>query len=47
MKIDKKTKEEMEKEWLVFAKEQEKAFEELLIEKGIKKQEAITTDTNI
>jgi hypothetical protein len=37
----KKTKEEMEKDWQGFKKEQEKAFDELLIEKGIKKQETI------
>lgn len=41
MNIDKKTKEELEKEWQEFTKEQEKAFAELLIEKGIKKQETI------
>jgi len=34
MNIDKKTKEELEKEWQEFTKEQEKAFAELLIEKG-------------
>ena len=37
----KKTKEELEKEWQEFTKEQEKALDELLIEKGIKKQETI------
>ena len=41
-----KTKENLEKEWQEFTKEQEKAFAELLIEKGIKKQESIITNTN-
>lgn len=31
MNIDKKSKEELEKEWQGFTKEQEKAFAELLI----------------
>lgn len=37
----KKTKEEMEKDWQGFKKEQEKAFAELLISKGIKPQNSI------
>ena len=42
----KKTKEELEREWQEFAKEQVVEFDKLLIEKGIKKQETIITDTN-
>ena len=42
----KKSKEALEKEWQEFTKEQEKAFDELHIGKGIKKQESIITDTN-
>ena len=42
----KKSKEELEKEWQEFAKEQVSEFDKLLIEKGIKKQESIITDTN-
>ena len=37
----KKTKEELEREWQEFEKEQEKAFAELLISKGIKPQNPI------
>jgi hypothetical protein len=46
MNIDEKSKEELEKEWQEFTKEQKKAFADLLIEKGIEKQETIITDTN-
>jgi len=46
MNIDKKSKEEIEREWQEFAKEQVAEFDMLLIEKGIKKQETIITDTN-
>jgi len=42
----KKSKEELEKEWQEFTKEQVAEFDKLLIEKGIKKQETIITDTN-
>ena len=41
MNIDKKSKEELEKEWQEFKKEQEKALAELLISKGIKPQNSI------
>lgn len=41
MNIDKKSKEELEKEWQEFTKEQEAEFDRLLIGKGIKKQETI------
>ena len=41
MNIDKKSKEELEKEWQEFTKEQEKAVAELFIEKDIKKQKTI------
>ena len=44
--LKKKSKEQSDREWQYFAKEQEKAFAELLIEKGIKKQETIITDIN-
>jgi len=37
----KKTKEQIEREWQEFTKEQEKTFDELHIGKGIKKQETI------
>ena len=42
----KKTKEQIEREWQEFMKEQVAEFDKLLIEKGIKKQESIITDTN-
>ena len=42
----KKTKEQIEREWQEFTKEQVAEFDKLLIEKGIKKQESIITDTN-
>ncbi len=38
----KKSKEELDREWQEFTKEQEKAFDELLIEKGIKTREKTT-----
>lgn len=41
MNIDKKSKEEIEREWQEFMKEQVAEFDKLLIEKGIKKQETI------
>ena len=44
--LKKKSKEQSDREWQYFAKEQEKAFAELLIEKGIKKKEKIITDIN-
>ncbi len=44
MNIDKKTKEELEKDWQEFTKEQEKAFAELLISKGIKPQNLIQSN---
>lgn len=43
MNIDKKSKEELEKDWQEFTKEQVAEFDKLLIEKGIKKQETIIT----
>lgn len=46
MAIYKKSKEEQEREWQEFVKEQEKMFDELLIEKGIKKTEQIKNDKN-
>ena len=42
----KKSKEALEKEWQEFTKGQAFEFDKLLIEKGIKKQESIITDTN-
>ena len=46
MNIDKKTKVQSDLEWAEFTKEQVAEFDKLLIEKGIKKQESIITDTN-
>lgn len=44
--LKKKSKEQIDREWAEFVKEQALEFDKLLIEKGIKKQESITTDTN-
>lgn len=41
-----KSKEELQREWAEFQREQEKIFDELLIEKGIKKPEQIKNDKN-
>lgn len=39
MAIPKKSKEEIEREWAEFVKEQKKAFDQLLVEKGIRKKQ--------
>ena len=45
--LKKKSKEELEKEWQEFTKEQEKAFAELLISNGIKPKYSIQENSEI